>query len=181
MTIYDAWIKALKHTQIIHSRVKSLCADADTVMPYIFLSESSVNPGDTVVRKGEVSIQKPSLILPPNIPQFEGFEFQDEEEQMNSLPTSIANFFLVRGVSIPSYHYNNKTSVLDVFEGRLTKAIAYYRDELRREENVSTGLVAGPDDCWQFSVLLYNCAQVVKNADNDIQRLLDEFQDRSGR
>jgi hypothetical protein len=180
MNIYDAWIKALKHTQIICSRVKSLSVDRDTVMPYIFLSESGINHGDTVVRKGEVSIQKPSLILPPNIPQFEGFDF-DGEDGMKSLPTSIANFFLVRGVSIPSYHYNNKTNALDVFEGRLSKAIAYYRDELRRQENVSTGLVVGPDDCWQFSVLLYNCAQVVKNADYDIQRLIDEFQDRLDR
>lgn len=178
MNIYDSWIKALRQTQIIRSRVKSLRVDADTAMPYIFLAESGVNPGDTVVRKGEVSIQRPSLVLPPNIPQFDGFDFGNGE--MKHLPTSISNFFLIRGISIPSYHYNNKTHVLDVFEGRLTKAVAYYRDELQRQENVNTGLVVGPEECWQFSVLLYNCAQVMKNADRDIQKILEEFQDGPG-
>lgn len=180
MNIYETWIKALKHTQIISSRVKSLRVDGDTPMPYIFLAESSINHGDTVVRKGEVAIQKPSLILPPNLPQFEGFDF-DNGRITDSLPTSIANFFFVRGIHIPSYHYNNTTSIMDVFEGRLSKAIAYYRDELQRQENVYTGLIVGLEECWQFSILLYNCAQVIKNADHDIQRLLDEFQDRSSR
>lgn len=173
MNPYDKWINALKHTQIIRSRVKSLRTDADTPMPYIFLSESSINHGDTVVRKGEVKIQKPALILPPNMPQFEGFEF---EEGVKALPNSIANFFLVRGVSLPSYHYNNTTSQLDIFEGRLIKAIAFYKDELQRHENVHTGLIIGTEESWQFSVLLYNCTQVVKNANQDIQRLMDEFQ-----
>ncbi|MEW5894965.1 MAG: hypothetical protein AB1650_04315 [Candidatus Omnitrophota bacterium] len=171
MDIYDKWIEALKNTQIIRPRVSSLHFDTDTPMPYVFLGESSVNHGDTVVRKGEVSIRKPSLILPANMPQLEGFEF----EGGGSLPDSIANFFIVRGISIPSYHYNNKTVQIDVFEGRLSKAIAFYRDELQRTEDVTAGLVAGPEDCWQFSILLYNCSQVVKNADRDIQRLLDEF------
>ena len=173
---YDIWIKALKHTQIIRSRIKSLQTDEDTPMPYIFLAESSINKGDTVVRKGDVKIEKPSLILPPNIPKFEGFDFESNEQ---SLPDSIANFFLVRGISLPSYQYNNQTNELDVFEGRLIKAVAYYRDELQRHENVNTGLIVGPEDCWQFSVLLYNCTQVVKNAGQDIQRLLDEFREQA--
>lgn len=174
MDVYGLWLKALKHTQIIRARVSSLRVDEDTPMPYIFLGESTVNAGDTVVRKGEVSIQRPSLILPPNIPQLEGYDWEDGEE-LKDLPNSITNFFLVRGIALPSYRYNNKTSEMDIFEGRLSKAIAHYRDELQRAENVHTGLVIGPEDCWQFSVLLYNCAQVVKNADHDIQRLLDEF------
>lgn len=175
MNQYEVWIKALKHTQIIRSRVKSLSSSDDTMMSYIFLSESSVNLGDTVVRRGEVKIDKPAIILPSNMPQFEGFDFGDEKQ---SLPDSIANFFLVRGISIPSYHYNNKTSSLDIFEGRLTKAISFYRDELQQQENVSTGLIAGPEECWQFSVLLYNCSQVVKNSGQDIQRLFKEFNDK---
>lgn len=175
MNQYDAWLKALKHTQIIRARVRSLRTDGDTLMPYIFLSESLINKGDTVVRKGEVRIERPSIIVPPNMPQFEGFEFDSLGQ---SLPDSIANFFLVRGISVPSYHYNNRTNSLDIFEGRLIKAISYYRDELQRQENVSTGLIVGLEECWQFSILLYNCSQVIKNAGQDIQRLLDEFNDR---
>jgi len=170
--MYDAWIKALKNTEIIRSRIKSLLTDADTEMPYVFLAESTINPGDTVVRLGEVVIQKPSLVLPPNVPQFKGFDF---EEDMEGDEDSIVNFFLVRGISIPSYQYKNNTQVLDVFEGRLSRAIAYYKDKLQREENVRTGLIIGLEESWQFSILLYNCSQVIKNADYDIQKLLNDL------
>ena len=174
MNFYDAWLKALKHTQIIRSRIKSLRTDDDTPMPYIFLAESMINQGDTVVRKGEVKIQKPSLILPPNMPKFEGFDLESDQR---SLPNSVANFFLVRGITLPSYQYNNTTNQIDIFEGRLTKALAYYKDELQRQENVSTGLIIGLEESWQFSVLLYNCTQALKNADQDIKRLLEEFRE----
>ncbi len=172
MNMYDAWVKALKNTEIVRSRIRGLLTDSDTIMPYIFLAESTVNPGDTVVRQGEVVIQKPSLVLPPNVPQFKGFEF---EEEMEGDEDSIVNFFLVRGISIPSYRYNNKTQSLDVFEGRLSKAISFYKDKLQKEENVRTGLIIGLEESWQFSILLYNCSQVLKNADHDIQKLLNDF------
>ena len=72
MNIYDAWTRALKSTDIIRSRVSALQTFNETRVPYIFLAPSSVNDGDTVVRKGEIVVEKPSLILPPNIPQLEG-------------------------------------------------------------------------------------------------------------
>ncbi len=172
MNMYDAWVKALKNTEIVRSRIKSLLTDSDTVMPYVFLAESTINPGDTVVRKGEVVIQKPSLVLPPNVPRFQGFNF---EEELEGDEESIVNFLLIRGISIPSYQYNNKTQSLDVFEGRLSKAIAHYKDILQQEENVRTGLIIGLEESWQFSILLYNCSQVIKNADYDIQKLLNDF------
>jgi len=174
MDFYDLWMKTLKQTRIIRSRVKSLRTDDDTPMPYIFLAESRINRGDTVVRQGEVKIQRPALILPPNMPQFEGF---DLEEAAQAFPDSVANFFLVRGISIPSYHYNNTTCRLDVFEGDLERAAAHYQDELARQENVRTGLITGPEDCWPFSILLYNCTQVLKNAGQDIRRLMDDLGD----
>ena len=75
MKAYENWEKALKKTEIIRPRIQSMMTFSETSMPYILLSESSINMGDTVVRKGEVVVERPTLILPPNIPQFEGFEF----------------------------------------------------------------------------------------------------------
>ena len=127
MDIYEAWGKALKQTEIVRSRVSALQTFHATQVPYILLSESSVNLGDTVVRRGEVTVDRPSLILPPNIPQLEGFDF----EQANSFDQeSMINFLLIRGVSLPSMKYDNKTHQLDVFEGKLDKAVKHYLQEL---------------------------------------------------
>ena len=172
MNIYDAWARALRETEIVRSRVQSLKTFEDTVVPYVFLAESSVNEGDTVTRCGEIVVEKPSLILPPNVPQFDGFEF-DSAGGIDE--NSLVNFFLVRGINIPSLRYNNKTSDLSLFEGGLDQAVKYHLNQLQRSENVQTGLITGPEDCWQFSILVYICSQIVRNAGTDIRKLMAEY------
>ena len=172
MNIYQAWEKALRNTEIIRSRIQGLMTFQDTRVPYILLSESSVNIGDTVVRRGDVVLERPSLILPPNTPQFQGFEigkdFGDQEDQF-------LNFLLVRGIVLPSLKYNNRAASLDIFEGRLSAAIKHHEESLQRAEDLATGLIAGPEDCWQMSLLIFSCAQAAKNASTDIKKLLDEY------
>jgi hypothetical protein len=57
MNIQEGWEKALKTTQIIRARAQSLETYSATQLPYIFLAESAVNSGDTVVRRGEVMVE----------------------------------------------------------------------------------------------------------------------------
>ncbi len=172
MDIQESFEKALKETEIIRSRILSLQTFMDTHVPYILLSASSINPGDTVVRKGEVLVQKPSLILPPNIPQFEGFDLKDQPDLDSD---SMINYLLIRGISLPSMKYNNKMSSLDIFEGKLDEAIKYYGNHLQSQENTSTGLLIGPEDVWPFSLLIFICGQIVKNSSTDIRKLLDQW------
>ena len=75
MDITDRWEKALKKTEIIRSRVQALSTFEATELPYIFLAESSVNIGDSVVRKGKILVEKPNIIMPENLPFLEGFDF----------------------------------------------------------------------------------------------------------
>lgn len=175
MDIHEAWSKALKQTEIVRSRVSALQTFHATQVPYILLSESTVNLGDTVVRRGEVTVDRPSLILPPNIPQFEGFEF-DQKESFDE--HSMINFLLIRGVQLPSMKYDNKTHRVDVFEGRLNEAVKHYLNDLQQKENVSSGLLIGPEDVWQFSLLIFICSQVARNSDTDIRRLIDDHKRR---
>lgn len=172
MDINEGWIKALKNTEIIRGRVQSLKTFSETTVPYILLSESGINFGDTVVRKGEVVVEKPSLILPPNIPQLEGFDFENEGLKDDA---PITNFLYFRGVSLPSLKYNNKTNSLDVFEGKLSAAIKHYLKELQEQENVFAGLIAGPEDAWQFSVLIFICSQISRDIEIDVKKLLEEY------
>src|SRR6185436_16100318 len=131
-----------------------------THVPYTFLAQSSVNRGDTVVRKGEVIVEKPSIVLPFNMPQFDGFDF---EEEMHLDEDLMKTFFLVRGIQFPSFKYNNKTSSIDIHEGKLPAAVDFYSKKLAQEEDVRSGLVIGPEDCWQFSVIIFVCGQVSRS------------------
>ena len=172
MNTHESWEKALKNTEILRSRIQELSTFSDTQVPYILLSESLSNHSDTVVRKGEILVQKPSIILPPHLPQFLGFDFQKEKEFETE---NIMNFLLVRGVELPSLKYQNKTFSLNLYDGSLSKAIDHFADDLQKQEDVRTGLVAGPEDCWQFSVLIFICGQVAKNSDADIRRLMQKY------
>ena len=172
MDFQHAWERALQETSIIRSRVSLLQTFDDTRVPYMFLSPSLINDGDTVVRRGEVVVQRPSLILPPNIPRFEGFDFDQEQGADQS---AVMNYLLVRGITVPSLNYNNKTSSLNVFEGGMSRAIAHFANQLEREEDVSCGLVAGHEDVWQFSVLILICSQIARNTQVDIRRLMNDL------
>lgn len=174
MDIQDAWAKALKETDIIRSRFLGLQTFETTQVPYVLLSASSINPGDTVVRTGEISVDRPALILPPHAPQFEGFSF----DALHASEDSLINFLLVRGVTLPSLKYNNKNNALDIFEGSVDDAIQHYGNRLQREENTSTGLIVGPGDIWQFSLLIFICSQIARNSSGDMRRLIEEFKQR---
>ena len=169
------WEKSLKNTEIVRSRIKSLKTNAETHVPYVLLSASAINQGDTIVRKGEVTVEKPSIIMPPHQPMLNGFEL-DEESTFKK--DSLINFLLVRGISLPSLQYDNITSSLDIHEGDLDSAVKHYLRDLQRKEDVNVGLLVGPEDCWQFSLLIFICAQISKNAENDIKKLLENFRKR---
>jgi len=172
MDIHTLWEKTLKKTRIIRPRVQPLAVRGSTQLPYIFLGESSVNHGDTVVRKGDVAVDEPRLVLPPHLPQFEGFEMGEEWE---SAQDYVMNFLMIRGIRFPSHKFENKAAHLDVFEGDVDHASAHFRKMLEAQENVHTGLVIGPEDCWQFSILVFIASQVLRQADGDVRRLLADF------
>src|SRR5271167_2629044 len=125
----SAWEKALRETNIIRSRITGLATFTETHVPYILLSSSTVNEGDTVVRTGEVLVHRPSLILPPNIPQLEGFNFEEEDSFKED---TVINFLMVRGITLPSMKYDNKIFSLSVFEGKIEDAIGVYGNRLQR-------------------------------------------------
>ena len=172
MDITSAWEKALRETNIIRSRVTGLQTFGETKVPYILLSQSTVNEGDTVVRTGEVLVHRPTLILPPNIPQLEGFNFEDDDSFKEN---TMINFLMIRGITLPSMKYDNKIFSLNVFEGKIDDAIGVYGNRLQREENTSAGLIFGPDEVWQLSLLIFICSQIAKNSSTDIRRLMDEY------
>ncbi|MFA5060656.1 MAG: hypothetical protein WC676_08560 [Candidatus Omnitrophota bacterium] len=175
METNEAWEKALKNTEIVRSRVQNLSTFSDTHVPYILLSESTINTGDTVVRSGEVAISRPSLILPPNMPRFNGFDFTNAP----SSDPQILNFFLMRGISFPSLNYDNQTHSLNVFEGKMSEAVKSHLEQLQQKEDVLTGLIVAPDDCWQFSLLVFVLSQAIRNIDTDVKKLFDEYRKKA--
>ena len=177
MDIEQLWEKAQKKTEVVRGRVKGLSTFASTKVPYIFLAESVVNEGHIVIRKGKILIERPLILLPEDLPQFEGFDF---EEDLDIEQGAIQMFFLMRGIRFPSLKYNNTVHSLDLEESSLARSVEKYKKQLERKENVNTALVLGPEDCWQFSILLYMASLAGRCAKNDIINLMDRSQENRG-
>ena len=175
MDLEKKWEEALKKTEIVRLRVGHLATFQTTQIPYIFLAESIVNLGDTVVREGRVSIDKPAIILPEDMPQFEGFELK-KDYNLNS--DMLGMFLMVRGISFPSLKYEHEVSRMDIFEGPLSKAKSHHKDELEKTEDAQTGLIIGPEDCWQFSLFIYVGLLISKSLPSDLRRLWETFRDK---
>ena len=175
MNIEEAWDKARQQTEIVRVRLQDLATFEATVVPYIFLAESSLHAGDTVIRKGQVMIEKPAILLPGLSPHFEGFEFAQD---LHLSEESVMTFLLMRGVQFPSMKYKHQLSSLDLIEGSLQQALDQVEDQLKRSEDISTGLVVGPEEAWQFSILLLVGALVVRSAEGDLRRILEAWRKR---
>ncbi|MBI4431174.1 MAG: hypothetical protein HY587_05635 [Candidatus Omnitrophica bacterium] len=171
MDIDKYWEKALKETEIIRTRLKPLATFEDTELPYIFLSRSIVSPGDTAVRKGKVVVDKPSIVLPHQIPQLFGFDF----EKLGLSDNSVINFFLLRGIRYPSMKYNNESYSVDVLEKNLADARKSFTADLERREDIHTGLLTGPDDVWPFSILIFIASLAHRAADADVKQIFEKF------
>ena len=169
MDMQEHWDRAIKETEIVRPRVLPLSSVQATRLPYRFLAESSLNQGDTVVRTGQVLVTKPWIALPGHSPHLEGFSM-NEQEPVD--PDFLVNFLLVRGISFPSLRYRHELSTLELREGSLADAVAYYRRQLEEREDVACGLLIGPEDLWQWSVLLFVATLIGRSAGDDLRRLL---------
>ncbi|MBI3331297.1 MAG: hypothetical protein HYZ96_04200 [Candidatus Omnitrophica bacterium] len=175
MDIQELWDKARKQTEILRMRLSDLSTFETTAVPYLFLAESAMNPGDTVVRRGQVLIERPAILLPGFSPQFEGFAFDTD---LHVSEDAVTTLLLVRGIQFPSLKYRHQLSSLDLFEDSLQQAIKHFSGQLASAEDVKTGLVVGPEDAWQFSLLLLVGALVVRSAEGDLRRILEQWRKR---
>jgi len=172
MNIEELWQRALKNTEIHNFRLSSLSTFAPTDTDYIILSCSELNAKDTVVRKGKVNVMNPIIILPPVYPQLEGF---DIEQLADINPDALRSFLYMRGVRLPSLKYYNKTYTMDIIEEPIEDVLAMHKNELERKEDVHTGLLIGPNDAWQFSLLLYVSSLIDRSFDKDIKNIIDRY------
>ncbi len=168
MNIEEMWQKAVQGTEVHRARLDYLHTFRPTDLEYIMLSKSDISDSDTVVRKGMIQVMQPVIIVPPDYPIFEGFDFKDD---IGLEADSIRAFLYMRGVRLPSLKYYNQTYTLDVMELPLLDAIARTKNDLERREDTRTGLIVGPNDVWQFSLLIYVASMVDRSFENDLRRL----------
>ncbi|HAW49698.1 TPA: hypothetical protein DCX16_01925 [bacterium] len=170
MTLEEFWEKARNETQVLRARAKPLSDLQSTIIDYLLLAESQANPGNTVVRKGKVWVHKPLIILPKEVPIFEGFDFEDMDD--------VPSFMFMRGVQFPALKYSNIIDSIEIYRGVLSSAIDDFMERLQQMEDIKTGLIKGIEQGWQFSVLIYVAFLVLRQVPSDIRRIIEDIKRR---
>lgn len=160
------FMRALQETHIHRHRRSRLLTVGTTELPYVLLGESVVNLGDTVVRRGIVRVEQPSIFLLNRPVQLEGFEAEEGDEQKQAVVA------LGRMAHFPPGKYSNIETELDVFDGELGNAVQHYLQHLDNAEDLLTGLLTGPVEVWPLSLLVYVAAMVAQSAPGDVFDLM---------
>lgn len=171
MDLEEKWQRTLEETKIVKFYHPHLASQEATDLPYIFIGASVVNVGDTVIRKGRVIVDRPMIVLPQNMPQFSGFEFEEYGADAKDMQL----FFMVRGINFPSLKYKHESSDIEVVSKEPEAVLDQYRNDLEKEEDFTTGLVYGPVECWQLSILVYIGMLINRSAAKDVERYLNEL------
>ena len=158
---------ALEHSVIHRARKSDLYTFGTTKLPYAFIAESAINKGDTIIRNGEISTEKPQLILGDHLPSFTGFgdEYEGKEQEMS--------FLFGRMFHFPNLTYQHQSTSLEVVPMELERVIDQQQAQLDANQNFRTALISGPEDCWALSLVIYASEMTKRSAPGNLKDMLD--------
>lgn len=164
-SMIDKIRRAHNETRIVRTRKNDLFTFGATRLPYVFLAESLLNSGDIVVRRGEVTVDRPKIMTLRDLPQFEGFDFGDD-------PVPV---FMSRGIHLPAMKYENKHTSLAVEQGPMERALEKAVNLLDQESDSRSGVLIGPEDLWALSLVHYVGFMIVRSAPSNLGEYFERF------
>lgn len=165
LNIREAFQKAFNTTEVIRQRQACLLVASATEIPFILLSESEINDGDTVVREGKVDVEKPIIMVPGRPYDFDGFE---AEESRLALFGRIASF--------PTGKYSIECDMRVVDTG-LQRTVDKFQRQFDSNDDEHTGLCVCKTDVWELAALYYVGLLVRKSIGydwDDLRRRLEQ-------
>ena len=160
--------KKARADSVIHrARKADLFTFGTTILPYLFVAESGINRGDTILRRGEISTGKPTVVLHGEQPSFSGFgdEYTGSEAQLGLLFGRVFRF--------PNMRYAHSHSRLEVISQAMERVLNEQLENLEREGNTRTAVISGPEDCWALSLILYASEMTRRSAGGNIREMLE--------
>jgi len=169
VNIYEAMEYASRSTRVVRVRRNLLYTFGSTRLPYLCLSDSPRDTNEIVVRRGEVTADRPKIAIPGEPLQFEGFSLDGSEGD------EAASFILARRIEMPPAKYVNKSERTTTETGPLDAAMERAVNRLDQTNDIRTAVIAAPDQVWTLSILLYVGSQVMRSAPANINEHLERL------
>ena len=165
-----------QQTEVIREYQQVLYTFGDMKLPYLFVAEHGSYSDRTVIRKGVVDIQKPSILLPGH---YRGPEFKEGFEDFNALPSSVA--VMIRTMGLPYSEISNKHIAVDEIEyGSLQEVIEKFNNKFEHDGDTNTGLIKGIPGGAGISLMRYAIGLMIKSAPENIREFFEHLRRQKG-
>jgi len=164
---------AVRHTEILRLPKQTLATFGMTNIGYYLVtepvySEMGKDVTETVVREGRVVAERPRIVTPHYLSQFEGFS-PDAKRYFNALLKKY-------GPNAPGlfYSYRNEPKGLTIVAGSLMSAVDKINAEIDKRGDPLVAIIKGEDELWDVSLLKF----IYEIARNSMEDNLLQFQSR---
>jgi hypothetical protein len=162
----ERWARATDKTHLHRTRKHDLYTFGATRLPYIFLAESAINVGDTIVRRGEISTEKPAIFLGGSqSPRFEGFQ-DSEEDQKDQL-------LFARAFRFPGLNVQNQHMQMELVAREASALCDELMSELDDQRDSRTAVIEGPEDLWGLSLIFYAAQMTSRSAPGNMREMME--------
>lgn len=164
---------AVKHTKILRLPEQTLATFGMTNIGYYLVtepvySEMEKDVAETVVREGRVVAERPRIVTPHYLSQFEGFS-PDAKRYFSMLLKKY-------GPNVPGlfYSYRNEPKGLTIVAGSLTAVVDKINAEIDQRGDPLVAIIKGEDEFWDVSLLKF----IYEMARNSMEDNLLQLQSR---
>lgn len=171
MEIAEAMQYAGRETQIIRARKNLLYTFGATRLPYICLSEKKDQANTILLRKGQITADRPTIAFPGYDFTIEGFDLKPEEMET-------VKVILSRRVEIQPTTLTHNPESPQILAGPIESAIERIVQALDEANDIRTAVIRAPDEVWNLSLLLYAGTQILRSAPSNISEHLDHLRHR---
>ncbi|PCJ62052.1 MAG: hypothetical protein COA79_05030 [Planctomycetota bacterium] len=169
---YKLFLDAVHSTHIIRERKNDLFTFGNTKLPYTLVADSAINKGSSIVRTGEVVVEKPQIVIANGDNSvFEGFDLEDDSIDLNQVRFALMS----RGISFPQMNYKNSTNHLEVLNDKSKVIIDRMMNDFEDENDSRSALIQCREDLWGLSLFHYVLGQVIKSSSSNIKEYMERF------
>ncbi len=167
----DAFMAAVRSTRIHRSRKNYLFTFGNTKLPYRIVAESSINEKSSIIRSGEVIVDKPQILFTSDPTSFDGFVAEGNHADLDSIKYAL----LSRGINFPQMNYKNNTDSLEVVSELPNVIIDRFMNQFEDQNDSKTALIQCREDLWNLALLHYVLGEVIRSSSSNMQEYLERY------
>ena len=163
--------EAAQTTRIVRRREHSLYTFGNTKLPYAFFAASD-KANQAVVRKGNVLVERPQIMLPGTGASFEGFGNIDFDNAGGSVSIFAAISRLIR---LPSLRYIHDSASKELIAKSAKGAADSAANDAEARGDSHLAVLEGRDELFLYSLMLYVGEMVARSAGDNVSEYLEHM------